>query len=97
MKYKIEELNISSATAKEEAHYTEIVLSNLNYRPQGMTIKKIKDHLASIYRVFLKNNEINIKFNGDDIIYEDPEILNVPHFRDGGPNILWQKEIDFDF
>src|SRR5208283_3562046 len=40
-----EDLNVTTAAVRPDAHYTEVILSNLHKAPQGKTIKKIKDHL----------------------------------------------------
>jgi hypothetical protein len=50
----LEELEVRTRPAPVDAHYTEIMLSGLHKPPQGRTIGKIKDHLASIYRVFIR-------------------------------------------
>jgi len=95
---RIEELEISSRTIPASDHFTEIALTDLHHRPQGRTIAKIQEHLASIYRVFLRTGILQISFNGEILKYEDPDILNAPHYKNtGGHPILWRKEIDFDF
>lgn len=53
---RIEELDIGTRPAGRAAHYTELILDGLHNTPQGRTIGKIKEHLASIYRVFLRDN-----------------------------------------
>lgn len=94
----IEELEISSRSAPSSNHYTEIVLSALHHAPQGRTVSKIKEHIASIYRVFLRQKILQLSFNGETLTYEDPDILEAPYYRNpADPPILWRKEINFDF
>ena len=95
---RTEELEISTRSADPNAHYTEIVLSDLCHPPQRRTIGKIKDHVGSIYRVFLRQRILEIKYNDEIITYEEPEVLSAPSYRNlTGPSVLWRKEIDFDF
>lgn len=81
------------------AHYTEIQLTNLHHPLRGgRTIGKIKDHLASIYRQFLKDGEVKIRYNGELLIYEEPEMLNASHHaEDAGDSLLWRKDLNFKF
>ncbi len=52
---KLESLNTEPRDIGDpSAHYTVVTLRGLHHVPQGRTLGKIKDHLASIYRMFLK-------------------------------------------
>jgi hypothetical protein len=95
---RIEELDIVTRPAGRNDHYTELILEGLHNVPHGRTIGKIKEHLASIYRVFLRDNTLELTFNDEPLRYETPPILNAPFYRtpDGAAR-LWRKEIDFDF
>ncbi|CAE6705942.1 hypothetical protein R69776_00866 [Paraburkholderia nemoris] len=87
------------------AHYTVVTLRGLHHIPQGRTLGKIKEHLASIYRMFLRDGRMNLKFNGSPLNYATAPILNAPLYTAPGvpakePDatpILWRKEIDLDF
>jgi hypothetical protein len=58
---------------------------------------KIKRHLSSYYRKFIRNNEIGIFVNGEQLNYPDYEILEAPyHKNQDGADILWKKEINFE-
>ncbi len=93
----IEELNVVSMPVSSEKHYTEIRLENIRKFPRGKTIPKIKEHLASIYRVFIRNGELEIAVDGELLTYEAPAILNAPSYRtQNGPAIEWKKEIEID-
>lgn len=98
IKDDIEELVIQSLPASPNHHYTEIILSCLNQLPQKRTISKIKEHLTSIYRIFIRKKILKLTFNGEALVYPEPKILHAPFYKDlSGPIQLWRKEIDFDF
>lgn len=95
---RIEDIEVRISPARADAHYTEIVLDNLHKIPQGRTVGKIKEHLADIYRVFLRGGSLHLEFNSDPLAYCEPPVLNAPHFRTPeGLSVEWRKEIDFDF
>jgi hypothetical protein len=94
----IEELQVITRPAPSNTHYTEIVLSNLHKTPQGTTIGKIKDHLASIYRMFIGDGTLELRFDGRALSCEKPKILCAPFYKDeAGEAKEWRKEITFDF
>ena len=94
----LEELTVTTAPALTQHHFTEIMLFNLNRLPQRRTVSKIKEHLASIYRVFLREEVLELFFDGERLSYPEPAILRAPYHRDeGGAAVLWRKDIDFDF
>lgn len=95
---ELEELRIEEAAAPPRHHYTEIVLENPHHVPVGRTIGKIKDHLTDIYRVFLRDGLLDLRFNGESLEYREPSILKAPYYKDpNGEPVLWRKDIDFDF
>lgn len=77
---KIEELDVEVESASKDLHFTEIILKDLHHPLHGKTIGKVKSHLASIYRKFLRDDEIEIDFDGP-LSYEDPKILKAPYFK----------------
>lgn len=95
---RIEELAIKSKPIQKSVHFTEITLQGLHKPLHGRTLGKIKEHLASIYRVFVREGVLNLTFDGEPLTYTEPSILKAPHFKKphDGP-VLWRKEIDFDF
>ena len=95
---QIEELGIDKAPSDKNLHFTEIILEDLHHVPVKKTISKIKEHLTDIYRVFIREGILELRFGGELLTHEEPKILNVPYVRetDGKPR-LWQKEIQFDF
>lgn len=92
-----EELIVTETQKDEVAHYTEIILSELSHNaPSAHQMDKVRRHLASIYRIFLRNEEIKIIVNGESLQAPKYEILNVPFYKESnGKDILWKKEIDF--
>lgn len=92
-----EELNVLSMTVSEDKHYTEIRLENIRRFPRGKTIQKIKEHLSSIYRVYIREGLLGLYVDGEELTYDDPAILKAPSYRDpDGQPIDWKKSIDFD-
>lgn len=94
----LDELEVINSASEKDTHYTEIVLENLHHTPMGRTVGKIRSHLEDIYRIFVRDGILELKFNGDELVYEPPAVLVAPHFRNpNGEAITWQHEFDFDF
>lgn len=101
---RIESLTPGSRSEKAERHYTVVKLRGLHHPPASRTITKIREHLASIYRNFIADGTLELKFNGDVLKYEMPTVLSsVPYTAPGVPSLAektpvnWTKNIDFDF
>ena len=102
---KIESLNTETRTVDPATHYTVVSLRGLHHPPQGRTLGKIKEHLASIYRMFLRDNRMTLQFNGDFLNYVSPAVLTAvpytsPGVADQGADaqpVVWKKEINLDF
>lgn len=93
----IEELNVVSIDAGEDKHYTEVCLENIRKFPHGRTIGKIKEHLASIYRVYFRDGSLELYVDGIKLEYDEPLILTAPNYRDpDGVPICWNKEVDIE-
>ncbi|MEL6467783.1 MAG: ATP-binding protein [Pseudomonadota bacterium] len=94
---RIEELHVVASQVAADKHFTEVRLDNIRRFPQGNTIKKIRSHLGSIYRVFLREGSLVLRIDGKPLEYEEPEILVAPSYRDpDGPEIEWKKAINID-
>ena len=94
----IEELTIRERPEKPGAHYTEVVLENVFHAPAGRTVSKLKEHLTDIYRAFVRDGLLELRFNREPLAYREPRVLKAPYFRDkSGPEKLWRKPIEFDF
>lgn len=103
---KIESLHVDTRAAESDGHYTVVTLRGLHHLPQGRTVGKIKDHLASIYRVFLRDGRLRLRINGEPALsYSLPRILKAPRYRapgiaaqgEEGAPVEWKKSISLDF
>jgi hypothetical protein len=92
-----EELIVFETPKERITHYTEIILSDLSHNaPSPYQMDKVKRHLASIYRCFLRKKEIKIIVNGESLVAPEYEVLNVPFYNDpAAKEIFWKKEINF--
>jgi len=94
----IEELRIKEKPEKENNHYTEVVLEDIFHVPVGRTVAKLKEHLTDIYRGFIRDGLLELRFNGDPLVYREPKVFKAPYYKDkGGSDRVWRKEIEFDF
>lgn len=93
----IEELDVVSVEAGEEKHYTEVRLENIRKFPHGRTIGKIKEHLASIYRIYIREGSLALFVDGSKLEFEDPAVLNAPYYRSpDSKSVEWKKDIEID-
>ncbi len=93
----IEELDVIETPAAAGDHFTEITLFNPYDKLQPKTCSKIKDHLASIYRIFLREGNMELWFNRELLGYEIPKILVAPYYKTPAEAPLqWQREFSFD-
>lgn len=93
---KLEELEFESITCNKNYHYTTIELFNVNRMPRRRGIGKVKDHLKSIYRDFIRKGILTLKVEGAELSYTEPKILSVPRYDEPkGEVVLWKKEIAF--
>ena len=93
---KIEELDVEVNQSEKNYHYTTIELFNVNRMPRRRGVGKVKEHLQSIYRDFIRKGILILKVDGEELKYHEPKILNVPRFDEPkGEDIYWKKEISF--
>lgn len=92
----IHELDVAEQSERAERHYTEVTLEDVFKFPIKRTVAKLKEHLADIYRVFIRDGVLDLRFNGEILSYQEVPILRAPYFKDEGDAILWKKEIVFD-
>ena len=95
---EIEKLEVTEEATGKETHYTEVCLLRLHKMLAGRTIAKIKEHLSEIYRVFTRKGLVVLRFNGEDLTYAQPEVLEAPlygddHQPDGEP-LQWRLDLD---
>jgi len=94
----IKELAIQEVREESNRHYTEIVLEDIFHVPVGRTVAKLKEHLTDIYRAFIRDGILELRFNGDPLVYREPKVLKAAYFKDkNGPVSEWRKVIEFDF
>ncbi len=95
---QIEELDVHTALVDPRHHYTEIVLTGLHQRLYGRTIGKVKEHLTGIYRVFLRDGSLELRFDGETLNFTEPEVLCAPFYKTpSAPAVTWRKDLAFDF
>jgi Histidine kinase-, DNA gyrase B-, and HSP90-like ATPase len=94
----LDELEVKSRKSRIDDHFTEIVLRDPHRVPIGRTQSKIRSHLTDIYRIFVRDGVLELKFNGDELRYQQPDILQAPYYRDlNGTPRVWIQEFDFNF
>ena len=66
---------------------------------KGRTKGKVKSHLASIYRDFIRKGILSLKLD-EYLTFETPRILSTPFHKEpgkpDGEDIVWKKDIEFD-
>lgn len=93
---KLEELDVEIQDCDKNHHYTIVELFDVSRMPRKKGVGKVKDHLRSIYREFIRSGTLKLTLNNEELNFDDPEILNVPKYDDqNGEPILWRKDIDF--
>lgn len=102
VKAEIEELDVREVKAPANQHGTEINLFQLRRALGGTTKNKIKEHLASMYRLYIKKKEIEIRVNDEKLEYKIPPVLSAPFFYEVGKvknekKIKWIKDINFTY
>ncbi len=94
---QLEELEIDETPSLPNVHFTEVILYDPHHLPAGRTVGKIKDHLTDIYRVYVRDDILELRFNDDLLEYTPPRILSAPYVRkpeEGSKE--WRREIKFD-
>jgi hypothetical protein len=86
-------------------HGTEIILTKVfPGRINGQVVRRIREHLADIYRKYLTNSEVEIIILGEDDsettvgplkAYVEADALVAPSAYNGGPagDVKWEKKI----
>jgi hypothetical protein len=93
----IEDLEPEERPVASASHYTTVILESLHHQPKARTVTKIKSYLGGIYRRFLDDGRVRIRYNGEDVQYSPPEILVAPYYNDPLSNpITWRKDFRLD-
>lgn len=97
LKQGTEELVVEERPAHSSDHWTELRLWDLHRTPRGRTIGKIKEHLASIYRSFLRTGDVVITYNGAPLEYQEHPVLVAPYYADpDSAPLRWAKEVELN-
>lgn len=102
MANELKSLPVTHKTADVSEHFTLVkITSPTKNVPSIKSLQKIKDELASIYRKYLRTDEIELIVNESPLSYSDPVVLTAPfHKKTGQPEgekLYWRKDIDFSF
>lgn len=93
---KLEELDVEIKPGDKNHHYTVVELFDVNRMPRRKGVGKVKSHLRSIYREFIRKGDLKLTLNNEELMFDDPKILiAAQHDKPEGEPILWRKEIDF--
>lgn len=94
---KRDTIHVRETEAPLASHFTTIELLEINHFPQTKTVTKIKTHLSSIYREFLRSGLLELRFRGEILTFDEVDPLVAPFVGDpDGPPIRWLKTIEFD-
>lgn len=94
---KRDTIEVREIDAPLDSHFTTIELININHFPQTKTLTKIKTHLSSIYREFLRSGLLELRFRGELLFFDEVDPLVAPFVGDPqGPAIRWVKQVEFD-
>jgi hypothetical protein len=93
----INSLRTEAFPADPSAHFTIVELRGLNHVPQGRTIGKIRSHLASIYRIYLRRSDLILTLNGEEVSYKEVDVLSVaPAWDLDGQETRWSKDVSLE-
>lgn len=96
--HKIENLNVSNGFSKENEHGTTVELQKVHNLPQRRAIGKIKEHLTSIYRDFIRQGILELYLNDEMLMFKEPKILKAPFYKVPESEIVyWRKDIPENF
>jgi hypothetical protein len=90
-----EHIEVRRSPASADTHFTELTLESLHQVPRRRGIGKIRTYLADIYRVFLRRGTLDLRLNGEPIMFEEPSVLHHVRFdaAPGAHPLTWRKEI----
>lgn len=99
---RVESMQPEERRVAKGTHYTEVRLWELHDERRdifaGRTIGKVRLHLTSMYRRFLRREEVVLRFNGEELGYEMPKILeHAPVWAPKSASLEWSKDLNFVF
>ena len=75
-----DDVKVESDSTDPDSHSTTIILSDLLQRPYGRGYTKIQEYLSSIYRLFLRDGQLQLYCFNKLLSYpQATEILHAPH------------------
>jgi hypothetical protein len=97
----LEELPIETRPARESDHYTVVTMRDLRVHPRGKTLVKIREHIASIYRVLTKDGVVKLRLTAggtaQELDYVTPTLLEAPYYRTPkGSTRTWRQPFEID-
>ncbi|MBR4453070.1 MAG: ATP-binding protein [Bacteroidales bacterium] len=86
------ELPVEQKQIDDQSHYTEVCISQLtDNAPKRHYLSSCIEEIASIYRQFLRKDEIDIYICGNKLSYEEQEVLDTPYVKNPhGESIKWR-------
>ena len=99
------EVDVIRVPKSSEDHGTEIYLEKFydSNWPQYKSVNKIKTFLASIFRKYIENGDLDLRFEDggleEIIVPHFPDILDMPFVNDpdypDSKSIVWKQEVNF--
>ena len=94
------ELSTNPSPSPVGGHFTNILLADVFSMPTQHGIAKIREHLSSIYRDFIREDKffdaVIITVNNKQLKYKAPAVLKAPPAWDKSADAIeWRKELDF--
>ena len=102
MANELKSLPVTQKEADVNSHYTLVTITSATKNvPSLKRLQKIKDELASIYRKYLREDEIDIIVCDTKLTFQDPLILTAAFhkkpWQPEGEKYYWRKDIDFKY
>lgn len=93
----IKQLPSIDIPAPNKTHGTRVEISEMWPQIKKDNLQSLKEGIASIYRYYLRREEIQIYVNGDLLRFDNYVVLVAPVYNNPtGPDIEWKKTIDVD-
>lgn len=97
VKHQTQSLVAAEAPADSASHFTVVELLDLNRLPQGGGVARIRQHLGSIYRQFLRRGEMELFVNASPVVFTEVEVLFAAPWESGEQPVEWRKPIEILF
>lgn len=95
---KMEQLSVEEIATDSDDHYTIIRLMDIHQFPVKRTVGKIKEHLRSIYRSYLRAGKLRLWYDSEELTVNEVEPLTAPPVW--APELgsrVWKREVEIDF